>query len=348
VSDRATSSTIELLTPIWERILGRSVDAPDANFFDLGGDISMAAVMLAEIGKAESRQLPLITILYAPTIASLASVLEQPVTQAYPPIILLKAGSQGLPVFMAHGLGTDITQLFRLAQYIVTPRAIYGLQARGVDGISEPFDTIGDMAEAHIAAMKQLQPHGPYALVGYSLGGLVTLEIAQRLCERGEKVSLLAMIETFPHRRHVPTGQRLALLGRLMRRHLASALGLSVRDGYAYIVRHIKRQWSHLGDDGDNARFMAPYGITLTAEAQRLCDADYMAWSRYRPRVYPGKINYIKAEDSPAYPDNAFAVWGHLSAGFESQTVPGGHVTIVTEYFEGVAPVLSRYIKESS
>ena len=44
------------------------------------------------------------------------------------------------------------------------------MQAKGTDGVDEPFDRIEDLAQFYLDAIKKLQPHGPYFLVGYSLG----------------------------------------------------------------------------------------------------------------------------------------------------------------------------------
>ena len=63
-------------------------------------------------------------------------------------------------------------------------------------------------------AIGKLQPRGPYVLVGYSLGGLVVLEMAQRLSANGEKVALLAMLDAYPQFRYLSLGQRLRLIAR--------------------------------------------------------------------------------------------------------------------------------------
>ncbi len=90
---------------------------------------------------------------------------------------------------------------FQLVKYIQTQRPIYGMQAKGTDGVDEPFDRIEDLAQFYLDAIRKLQPHGPYFLIGYSLGGLVMLEMAQRLIKTGENVALLAMLESYPHPR---------------------------------------------------------------------------------------------------------------------------------------------------
>jgi thioesterase domain-containing protein len=86
--------------------------------------------------------------------------------------------------------------LFQLVEKLESAHPIYGMQAGGIDGVDEPLRSVEAMAQFHLEAIKQLQPHGPYFLIGYSLGGLVVLEIAQRLSAGGEKIALLALVES--------------------------------------------------------------------------------------------------------------------------------------------------------
>jgi thioesterase domain-containing protein len=68
-----------------------------------------------------------------------------------------------------------------------------------------PFDNIfpqgntreaTDVAREFIRQMRMVQPEGPYYLAGVCLGGRVALAIAHHLCQQGEKVAMLAIIDT--------------------------------------------------------------------------------------------------------------------------------------------------------
>ena len=174
----------EALIPIWERVLQQSPIGPDDNFFDLGGDSLSAVTLFLEVEKLCGRQLPPVMIYNTPTIAALAAELEQPSIPRLPPLVLLRKGSAEPPVFIAHGLGGSVIDFYRLLTHIRCDRNVYGMQARGIDGVDEPFATIEEMAQYHLDAIRAVQPHGPYLFVGYSLGGLVCMEIAQRLTRR--------------------------------------------------------------------------------------------------------------------------------------------------------------------
>ena len=59
-----------------------------------------------------------------------------------------------------------------------------------------PLTSLQAIAARFIREMRSLQPEGPYALGGISFGGMVALEIAQQLLASGQRVSLLALLDT--------------------------------------------------------------------------------------------------------------------------------------------------------
>lgn len=320
----ATSSMIEVLTPIWQRVLQLpSIDVND-NFFDIGGDSSLAVQLFNEIAEACDRELPPVTIYQAPTITDLAALLEQPTTPRFPALVLLRPGTKEPPVFVAHGLGGSVIDFFQPVKYIETDHPIYGMQTRGIDGLDEPLERIEDMAEFYLHEIKELQPSGPYILVGYSLGGLVALEMAQRLLANGETVALLAMLDAYPHIRYLSLGQRVLLIARQTRRGLHSLANLR-----------------------GSAPYHPPDGVTLTPAMLRVRDSAYLALTRYRPRFYRGKIKFVRAEISSTFPDDAAAVWASLAKEFAVETVPGDHLGMIATHYKSLALVLSKYLTEA-
>lgn len=315
---------IEILTPIWQRVLQQPAVGPDDNFFELGGDSSLAVQLFTEVAQVCDRELPPVMIYQAPTIAALAALLEQPSTPRLPALVQLKPGVETPPVFIAHGLGGSVMDFFQPVRHIQSDHPIFGMQARGIDGVDEPLERIEDMAQFHLDAIKDLQPHGPYILMGYSLGGLVVLEMAQRLSANGEKVALLAMLDAYPHMRYLSLGQRVRLMARQARREL-----------------------SVLGNFSGSALYQPPAGVSFTPAMQRVRDSGYLALTRYQPRFYPGKVRFVQAEISSGFPDDAAAVWGGLAGEVEVETVPGDHLGMIATQYEKLAAVLSRYLAEA-
>ena len=318
-----TSTMVEMLTPIWQRVLQVSSVGVDDNFFDVGGDSALALELFNKIALACGRELPPVMIYQAPTIAALAALLEQPTTPRVPPMVQLKAGLEEPPIFITHGLGGSVMDFFQVVKHVRTPHAIHGMQGKGIDGLDEPFDRIEDMARYSLDAIRELQPHGPYLLIGYSFGGLVMLEMAQHLIANGEKVALLAMLDSYPHKRYLSPGQR----ARLAARHACSRISGRLK-------------WSL----GVSAPDQSAVEVSQSPALRRFRDSAYLALERYQPRFYPGKISFVRAAIPTDFPADPAAVWANLAHEFELETVPGDHLGIMTTHFEDLAAAISRYV----
>jgi thioesterase domain-containing protein len=323
MTPQPASVTIESLRLIWERVLQRAPIGAQDNFFDLGGDGLAAASLFSEIKELSGRQLPSVLIYNSPTITALAAELERPSLSRCPPVFLLRPGSAAPPIFIAPGLGGSILDFFRLIQHIETDRPIYGMQGPGFDGLDDPIPTVEGIAQYHLDAIKALQPHGPYVLIGYSLGGIVALEIAQRLIAAGEAIALLAMLDSYPHRTYLRLLPRSMLLGRLTLNRIYRATGVSVprRDQFSS-------------------------GRSITPAVSRNAEFARTALRRYQPSFYRGKIRFVRAEIGTHFPANPGLVWSHLAKGFEVESIPCDHFGMIDTHFDHLAQIVSRYLKE--
>ena len=343
VNHKPSSPAIETLLRIWQRVFQQpSIRASD-NFFDLGGTPSSAAKLFTEIAAAFGRDFPPVMICVAPTVENLAALLENPASPRFPPLTLLNPGtvqaldpsSKRPPVFIAHGLGADLLDLSDLVRHIESRHPVYGMQAQGIDATDEPLTSIEARAQYHLAAIRQLQPNGPYFLIGYSLGGLLTLEIAQRLSADGERVALLALLDSYPHKNQLSAAQYLRLSVRLA----ASTAWSLIKSTQNRPRPQSPEPEGNLspGDDSDG----------VSRVRRRMQEADFLALRTYRPQFYPGKIRFVKAAISGNFPDNPTAVWSRLAEKFEVETTPGDHVSMLTTYSKNLGSVLSRYLAES-
>ena len=234
-SDCTTSSasaTVGLLTSIWQSLLHRSHIGVDDNFFSLGGNRRVADLLFANIAQKTGREVPSATIFHAPTIATLAFVLDQPTLPRFSRFVQMKAGTKEPPILIAPGLD-GCASFSKPATRIQTQHPVYGMQAKGVDGMENPFDCVEDMAQYYVEGLNELQAHGPYILIGYSFGGLVALEMAQRLSDCGKQVGLLVMIDAYPHPRNLSTGPRLRLTVQRAARHISEMKEKPIRGAMA-------------------------------------------------------------------------------------------------------------------
>jgi acetoacetyl-CoA synthetase len=340
------SNLAQILTPIWERVLDRSPITPEDNFFDLGGDSSLALKLFAEISTACGQELSPVIIYQAPTIATLAAVLQQPNAFHFPALTLLKEGKEEPPIFITHGIGGNVMDFFQVVKHIRTSQPVYGMQSKGVDGVEEPLERIEDMAQYFLDAIRERQPHGPYYLVGYSLGGLVTLELAQRLLAAGEKVGLLAMLEAYPHRRYLPLGENMRLIVHRARRHANILVHLPMRQALSYIL-HPAQRLGFIPQNDHSKKNGLPLDAWFTPATLRMRDRAYLGLRSYRPRFYPGSIKFVRAGTVTDFPENPSAVWARLAKEFEVVTVQGDHLEIINTHFDAVGAALSRYLRGS-
>jgi thioesterase domain-containing protein len=98
-----------------------------------------------------------------------------------------------------------VSALLPLARGLRSGLGLCALQRGGLDGITEPDQTIEGIAERALEAIRREQPTGPYYLGGHSLGAWIALEVARALERQGERVGLLAVLD-MPAPAHGPSG----------------------------------------------------------------------------------------------------------------------------------------------
>ncbi len=233
----------------------------------------------------------------------------------------------------------------QLAEHLGTEHAIYGIQAKGVDGLEEPLDRIEDMARFYVDALHGLQPHGPYLLIGYSFGGLVALEMAQRLSSSEEQVGLLILVDAYPSPRYLSPGQRLQLGAHRTARRLSEIKKKSFREAVKYIAGGLKRRLRIPEISGERPQEASQLSLAHTISNVKA--KSYVALARYRPRVYAGEIKFVKSESDTYFPGDPVPVWANLVANLEVAIVPGNHLNIVTTHFESLADIINRYLREA-
>ena len=344
----AASNLIKLLTPIWQRVLRRSPIGVHDNFFDLGGDPWMAIDLFQEISKATKRDLVPLMIYAAPTVGELSALLESSASPRFPALVLLKAGTTGTPVFIIHGLGGNIMGFFQLLKHVQTPHPIYGLQTRGTDGLEEPCSCIEELAHFHVDAVKTLQPRGPYVLLGYSLGGIVALEVARRLTETGENIALLGMIDSYPSLRYAVLAQRLRVLSRRAAHYASRMLRPLPSKAILDDIRHANQTSDTLLATAAHAEVRTSLGIAFTPAMRRVEESARKALQDYEPRYYHGRIRFVRAGTPLHFPDDPEKVWAKFTDQFEVETVPGNHHELLTTHYVSLAAVISRYLSELS
>lgn len=188
------------LEVLWSMILGMdSADIPiDRSFFDLGGHSLLAVVMLTRVREIFGIDIPIGTFFAFPTIESLADEIRSSRTSAgAASLSLVKISGEdiGLPFICVHPGGAEV-HLMSFLEPAFNGRSLYALIPVGTNGQAEPLNSIPEMAAYYMDEILQLQARGPYLLGGFSVGGLVALELCRLLRESGADVPALFLLET--------------------------------------------------------------------------------------------------------------------------------------------------------
>ena len=187
---------------IFEDILGLSDVSAEDSFFDLGGHSMLAVVLSSRLRESLGAEVRVGTIMTSPT----PELLAEAVTGALPTHadleVLLPLRDRGefssATIFCIHPAGGMSWCYSGLPSHLPQDISVYGLQARGILNPDSQPGSLSDMADDYIQEMKSVQPEGPYHILGWSLGGMVTQVIAAKLSQAGEEVGLVALLDAYP------------------------------------------------------------------------------------------------------------------------------------------------------
>jgi acetoacetyl-CoA synthetase len=289
--------------------------ADNAHFFELGGNSLMAARLLASVRELTGRELPLATLLHAPTLEQFVAWIEHPPSEGGEHAVCARPGV-GRPVFLVHGLSGTVMECWPLISTLKNARPIYGFQARGLDDALAPRDEVEDIARAYAGHLRRVQPRGPYSLWGFSFGGVVALEIARILAREGESIEHVGLIDSYVRE---DLGRWSALQDACRRaarrvRHMP----LSELTSYAMEhFRHTNTGW--------------PLPATLTPAQRAVHEAMMRALESYRPRPFDGgPLVYLRAAVPLGGYCDPLPVWRRVArAGLRVMRLPGGHLDLV-------------------
>ncbi len=347
--DQPRDDIEKALALCFEELLGVVRPGIDLDFFELGGHSLLAVRLFARIQREHALDLEIATLLRAPTIRKLAVELRERLGLPEPgsePVrsVSARRGQHLVPIqtrgdrpilFLAHGAGGNVLGFRELSHYLGADQPVYGLQARGVDGRSAPHETVPDMARDYLAEIREVQPHGPYFLGGYSGGGCIAYEMARQLRAIGEQVAFVGMIDTpSPHQAERSKVER----GFIHLRRL-------VRNGPLYPWRILKMKLGQRAAYKESQALRAR-GETLPQDLRghEMQNAFDRAFFRYQVEPYDGEVVLFRAEHEPGtrYRRDRRLGWGDAArGGMVVVDCPGDHMSMCVE--PNVQVLCARY-----
>jgi enterobactin synthetase component F len=204
---RPLSRTEQAVAKIWKRVLRVDTIAPDDHFFSIGGDSLSSVQMMLELEELFELQLPVHLAFDAPTLESLSTRIERQQDRADDEM------SQGF-VFHLAGNGSQTPVFFSSVHLSLARHDLWQVNcplyaianwAKGSGFIQA--ESLEALTTQHLLSVRRIQPKGPYRIAGFSLGGLIALEMAHQLRAVGEKVEMLFLLDPTAPRKIVKPGK---------------------------------------------------------------------------------------------------------------------------------------------
>ncbi|HYR85173.1 MAG TPA: amino acid adenylation domain-containing protein, partial [Terriglobia bacterium] len=338
------------LVHMWEKLFDFGPIGIRTSFFDIGGHSLLALRLHGEILNRFGVEFPLATLFQRPTIEGLAEIVRSRVMQPEPKkavartpvsasfeearlaLVPIQPGGTQLPFFCVHPIGGSVWCYAELALQLGPDRPFYGLQSATLTGSSREDDSIEGMAARYVHAITATQAQGPYLLGGWSMGGIVALEVARQLMDQGREVGLLALMDSFPYIWGNGDGSIdetgllesfVVDLTAIMEKQptLDAEFSANGRDRLRLAFEYLR-----------NAKVLAQeIDFTQFKQIWQQYRWNYRALVKYQPQKYAGKITMIAAAERHALirrtPVNA---WAPLAGGGLSiDVVPGDHYSLL-------------------
>lgn len=182
----------------WGDVLAVTAVGVHDNFFELGGNSFLGVRLVAAMRRLFGIDLAVADLFAAPTIAALAQLVRHGHAEPHlhGPLVRLQVGQESSPLYAFHPLPGTIIRYAAFMHALGLDQTTWGLQSLGLQPGEMPLATVGEMADVYLSHMRPVHPGGLWHLVGYSMGGVLAVEVARRLQASGERIGLVGLLDT--------------------------------------------------------------------------------------------------------------------------------------------------------
>ncbi|MFP4846279.1 non-ribosomal peptide synthetase [Winogradskyella sp. PE311] len=339
ISEKYTAPRTEaekLITTIWSDALNIKKINIYSDFFELGGHSLLAVRVMSRLEKETGQRLPLSALMTHSTIEKLAQLIEQDSQPtAWSSLVPIKTEGDKTPVYVIHGAEHNVVFVSSIAKYVDKNQPIYGIQAKGLNGIDKPFDRIEDMAAHYISEILKTNPNGPIALAGYSFGGIVAFEMVRQLKAMGKDVESIILIDCYVFPSYMKdnaaekkaasrkyTVQRIFFLAKKMFRNLDNFKDRIDLIGKRFYYKYLKLRY---GKEGQH-KILHSWPLELDKMLS-------VAVNNYHIKPMDVEVNLLKVSEDDLFfaHDKDLFGWGELAlGGVKKFTTPGNHNTLLS------------------
>ncbi len=200
---RAPSTESEVqVAAVFADMLGVEGVGVDDDFFELGGNSLLATRVIAELSDHSGYSVPLLWLFSDSIVGELAARIEAgPISTssedaALDVVLPLRDAGAARRLWVIHPIVGVSWAFAGLSTHLGGGRDITALQSPALSEENWEPASIEEWASRYAKEIRDVQPNGPYELLGWSLGGVLAHAVAVQLQEAGCIVSLLAMMDS--------------------------------------------------------------------------------------------------------------------------------------------------------
>lgn len=184
---------------IWQKVLNIDDVDSEVEFFNVGGHSLLVMQLASLINEELHLDLPLIWFYQHNTITTQFEAISKNKSNSFfCPIVKLTKTKATLKLFLIHTPLGGIEVYENLAKALDGKVECYGIDNYNLNSGKESITDMESLASTYIKYIKQQQSHGPYYILGWSLGGNFAFYIASKLQKSDDVVKKLYILDAYP------------------------------------------------------------------------------------------------------------------------------------------------------